>query len=84
MSQIIAVTAGIGRSGEDGTVIRMDLFLRTGRKYRKLLLQLRKEETGGERILDLQLRTGEYRQFLFQLRKETPGCRLDLLLRTGK
>ncbi|MFR4784159.1 MAG: hypothetical protein ACLUAR_15845 [Pilosibacter sp.] len=33
-------------------------------KYRKLLLQLRKEETGGERILDLQLRTGEYRQFL--------------------
>ena len=31
--------------------------------------QLRKEETGGERILDLQLRTGEYRQFLFQLRE---------------
>lgn len=50
----------------------------------KFCSNCRKEETGGERILDLQLRTGEYRQFLFQLRKETPGCRLDLLLRTGK
>ena len=29
-------------------------------------------------------RTGKYRHFLFKLRKEAPGCRLDLLLRTGK
>ena len=62
----------------------MDLFLRTGRKYRKLLLQLRKEETGGERFLDLLLRTGKYGQFLFKLRKEAPGRCLDLLLRSGK
>ena len=62
----------------------MDVFVRSGRKYGKLLLELRKEKAGGVRYLDVFVRSGEYGKFLLKLWKEAPGCRVDVFLRSGK